>query len=137
MAYIPSKNDSYPSSVQPAVLSVYVPNSTAETNILVNVPWRNCRLTYAYTVVVSVIDAAASAITLELNASGGTTMMTIAVAGAAPVGDIDEAVVVSRDACGNLSRDNAPRDAVNIKVDSAGTATGGWMLYLYFESDSN
>jgi len=123
-----------PIPVEPGVVSVVVNNSASETNIPVYVPWRNCKLSYAYTVCTTAVDTAgAMEIDLELNAASGTEMMTISVAANSSVGDIDEATVSSAAACKNLSYDNASRDAVNVEVDGSSTGTGQVMLYLYFE----
>jgi hypothetical protein len=137
MTYTATKTDSIPIPVQPAWLSCYVLNSASETNVPIYIPWRNCRLAHAYTVVVGVVDGdGAMEIDLELNAAAGTEMMTITVAASAAVGDIDEATVSTQSACENLSRDNADRDAVNIEVDGSTTGTGGVMLHMFFESNS-
>ncbi len=136
MTYTASKFDSIPIPVQPAVLSVYVPNTIAETNIPVYIPWRNCRLAYAYSVnVVAIDNTGASKIDIELNAAAGGDMMTIALAQNGAVGTVTEATVVTAANCENLSRDNADRDAVNIEIDGSSSAAGGVMLYMYFESN--
>ena len=134
MVYTPSKTETLPIPAEPAVLSCYVPNTAAETNILLYVPWKQCKLSHAYTVVVAAIDATdAMEIDLELNAAGGTEMMTLTVAASSAVGTIDEATVSSQAACENLSSDTAARDAVNVEVDGSAAADGAVMLYLYFE----
>ncbi len=134
MVYTPTRTEAMPLPVEPSVLSVYVPNSAAETNIVVYVPWKSCKLSYAYTTVVAAIDATdAMEIDLELNAAGGTEMMTITVAASSAVGTLDEATVSSQAACEDLSSDNASRDAVVVEVDGSAAADGAVMLYLYFE----
>lgn len=135
MAYTPRMNRKSPLPVEPAVLSVYVPNSTAETNILVPVPWHQVQLSHAETNVVTAIDATgAMEIDLELNASGGTEMMTITVAASSAVGTIDTATVTSRSACEGLSYDDTSKDYICIEVDGSASAAGAVMLYLYFEN---
>jgi hypothetical protein len=125
-----------PLPVDPAVISVYVPNSVAETNILVPVPWERCQLIHAETNVVTAIDATgAMEIDLELNAAGGTEMMTISVAGSSAVGTIDTATVSSASACKGLSRSDASYDYINVEVDGSAAAAGAVMLYLFFQSD--
>jgi len=120
--------------VEPAVISCYVPNSASETNILVPVPWTNCRLAHAETNVVTALDTvAAMEIDLELNAAGGTEMMSITVAASSSVGDIDTATVTNEAACKNLSYDNANRDYIAVEVDGSTTGTGAVMLFMYFE----
>jgi len=136
MTYTATKPDSIPIPIQPSQLSCYVLNSASETNLAVFIPWRNCRLAHAYTVVVGVVDGDGDMeIDLELNAASGTEMMSITVAASAAVGDIDEATVSSSSACANLNRENTARDAVNIEVDGSTTGTGGVMLHMFFESD--
>ena len=56
MTYTATKPDSIPIPIQPSQLSCYVLNSASETNLAVFIPWRNCRLAHAYTVVVGVVD---------------------------------------------------------------------------------
>ena len=118
----------------PGVLSIVVNNSAAETNIPVSVPWKNCRLAHAETVVTTAIDGdGAMEIDLELNAAGGTEMMSITVAASSAVGDVDYASVSNAAACNKLDRDNTSRDVINIEVDGSATGTGQVMLFLYFE----
>ena len=134
MVYTATRSEAMPLPVEPSVLSVYVPNSAAETNIVVYVPWKRCKLSYAYTTVVTAIDATGDMeIDLELNAAGGTEMMTITVAASSAVGTLDEGTVSSQAACEDLSSDNASRDAVVVEVDGSAAAAGAVMLYLYFE----
>ena len=134
MTYTANLSNSMPIPCEPGVLSVYVPNTAAETNILVYVPWKQCRLAYAYTVCVTAIDATgAMEIDLELNAAAGTEMMTISVAASSAVGDIDEATVSTATACVDLDRDDSARDAINIEVDGSAAAAGAVMLFMYFE----
>jgi hypothetical protein len=108
-------------------------NSTASTNVPVYVPWKRCKLVYAYTVVTEAIDATgAMEIDLELNAAGGTEFASISVAGSSAVGDIDEATIASYP---HFDRDDASYDAVNVEIDGSAAAAGSVMLYMYFESD--
>lgn len=116
----------------PNVLSVYVPNSAAEANFAVPVPWRNCRLAHASATVITAIDTVAvMSIDLELNAAGGTGMIDIDVTGAA--GSYIDGTVVTGSACNNLDRDDDNRNVINVEVDGSTTGTGACMLYLYFE----
>lgn len=125
-----------PLPVDPSVISVYVPNSASEINILVPVPWERCQLIHAETNVVTVIDGdGAMEIDLELNAAGGTEMMSIQVAASSAVGTIDTATVSSATACKGLDRTNSSTDYINIEVDGSATGTGAVMLYLFFQSD--
>ena len=136
MTYSPTRRETMPIPVEPAVLSCYAANSSSETNTVVYVPWKNCKLAHAYSVVVSACSAtsAVTNIDLELNAADGTEMMSIEVAaGTQAVGTIDEASITSQSACENLSSDNASRDAVNIEVDGPTDAGGAFMVYMYFE----
>lgn len=134
MAYAATRRPTMPIPCEPGVLSVHLTNTAAETNVLVYVPWKNCKLAYAYTVVLVAIDAtAAMEIDLELNAAAGTEMMSISVAKSSAVGDIDEATVSSAAACTGLDRDSSARDAINIEVDGSSGAAGSVMLFMYFE----
>ena len=134
MTYSRIMQNKCPLPVDPGVLCVHVPNSASETNMPVYVPWKNCQLSYAYSVVAEAIDTAgAMEIDLELNAAGGTEMMTISVAASSAVGDIDEATVSSASACKGLTYDDASYDAVNIEIDGSAGASGSVNLFLYFE----
>lgn len=136
MTYTRKMSLTTPLPNDPGVLSVYVPNSASATDIPVYVPWNRCQLTYAYTVVNSAIDTAgAMEIDLELNAASGTEMMSITVAANSSVGTIDEATVSSASACKGLNYSDTSYDAVNIETDGSASASGGVMLYMYFESD--
>jgi hypothetical protein len=82
MTYTPLMQNKMPLPVEPAVLSCHLVNSTAATDVPVYVPWKRCKLVYAYTVVTEAIDATgAMEIDLELNAAGGTEFASISVAG--------------------------------------------------------
>ena len=137
MTYSANQRVSQPIPAEPGVLSVYCTNSDAATDMLVYVPWKNCRLAYAYTVVGgTAIDATGDMVlTLELNAAGGTDMMSITVASSSAVGTIDEATIVTPAACRGLDVDNSSRDAINIEIDGSAAAAGAVMLYMYFEHD--
>jgi len=123
---------------EPAVIPVHLVADTggAEVNMPINIPWEQCRLAYAYTVT-TVAEGNKGAVTvdLELNASGGTAIMAIAIAQNAAVGDLDEGTFsAGGEAAGqNLNADVAARDAINVEVDSANTTTWQGMLYMYFE----
>ncbi len=135
MTYTANKKPSMPIPVEPGVLSLAISNSSAATDIPVYIPWKNCELVYAYTVVTTAIDATGGMeVDLELDTAGGTEMMSISIAGSASVGDIDEATISSAAACKNLDRDDADRDAVNVEIDGSADAAGAAMLYMYFES---
>ena len=136
MTYTPKRKETMPIPVEPAVLSILVQNSSAETNQAVYVPWKNCQLSYAYSIVTEACTAtsAVTNIKLELNAADGTEMMAIEVgSGTQAVGTIDEASVTSQSACENLSNDNTARDAINISVDGPTDASGALQMYMYFE----
>lgn len=136
MTYTATKYNSLPCPSEPSVLSVYFSNSAAETNIPVYVPWKNCRLVYAIAYVATVIDNTANLeIDLELNAAGGTEMMSITVTKNSAVGASFEATTSSAAACKALDRDDSNRDAVNIEIDGSSTGTGALNLVMYFESE--
>lgn len=137
MTYTSNLQDSVPVAVEPAVLWAYVNNSASETNVVVNIPWKSCRLAYAYFVVTTIIDNTADLeIDLELNAASGTEMMSITVTKNSAVGTQFEASISSHAACKALSRDDADRDAVCIEIDGSTTGTGAGIVYLYFEAES-
>ena len=128
-------NKRCPLPVDPAVISVHVPNSAAETNLLVPVPWDNCTLIHAETNVAEEIDATdAMEIDLELNAAGGTEMMSITVAASSAVGTIDTATVTSKSACQGLSRSDTSKDYICVEVDGSAAAAGSVNLFMFFQS---
>lgn len=130
----PSRN-SMPIPAEPAVLCVPLNNDTADANVLVYVPWKNCRLSYCYTVVTTAIDNNSDLVlTLELNAEAGSTMAVITIAQNSGVGTIDTPTLTAAN-CRKLDRDDSTRDAINIDVNGDASPAGQVMLYMYFESD--
>jgi len=122
--------------LEPAVLSVHltVPTGGTAGDVPVYVPWKNCKLAYAYVVTtVAEGDKGAVEIDLELNAASGTEIMTITVAKNASIGDIDEATFSTQSAGENLHSDVSDRDAINVEVDGAATSTWQGTLFMYFE----
>jgi hypothetical protein len=133
MTYTPLMQNKMPLPVEPAVLSCHLVNSTAATDVPVYVPWKRCKLVYAYAVVTEAIDATgAMEIDLELNAADGTEFASISVSGSSSVGDIYEATIASYP---HFDRDDASYDAVNVEIDGSAAAAGSVMLFMYFESD--
>ena len=138
MTYTPNVEDTMPVPVEPAVLGVHlIGPQTATTDVLVYIPWKHCRLAYAYTVTtVAEGNVNAVNIDLELNSNAaGQNAMEIDVAQNAAVGDIDEATIITAADCKNLNRDDTSRDAINIELTSAGNTSWQGMLYMYFERD--
>jgi hypothetical protein len=137
MVYTAYTQNTLPVPAEPGVLSIHVvsPSSTNDDRA-VSIPWKNCTLTYAYTVTTIAEDGTnAVYLDLELNAASGSAMGTITVAQSAPVGDIDEIGTLTRANCIALDRDDAARDAINIEATSAGANTWEGTLFLYFERD--
>jgi len=129
----PSRN-SMPIPAEPAVLCVPL-NNNNNHNVLVYVPWKNCRLSYCYTVVTTAIDGNSDMVlTLELNAAAGSTMAVITITKSAGVGTIDTPTLTAAN-CRKLDRDDTARDAINIDVNGDASPSGQVMLYMYFESD--
>lgn len=123
--------------VEPAVLSVdlVVPTGGSAGDVPVYVPWKNCKLVYAYVVTtVAEGNKGTVEIDLELNAASGTEIMSIQVAQNAAIGDLDEATTwTSEAAAKDLSSNNADRDVVNVEVDGTATSTWQGTLFMYFE----
>jgi hypothetical protein len=137
MTYTPKRTETMPIPVEPGVMCAYVKNHATATDTPVYVPWKNCQLSYAYSLCVEACTAtsAGTTIVMELNAASGTAMQTITIAaGATAVGVLDEAAVTSQDACENLSSDNTSRDVVNLTIDGPTDADGAFMVYMYFET---
>jgi hypothetical protein len=125
----------------PGVISQVLNNSASATDVLVDIPWKTCRLAAAYTVVTTAIDADTGGmqVTLELNAAGGGDMMAIDIAASSAVGDQDYATFSTggRARCNNLDRDDTARDKINIEIDGSTTGTGQAMLHMFFEPANN
>jgi hypothetical protein len=124
-----------PIPAEPMVMCMYLPNANNH-NIIAYVPWKNCRLSYCYTVVTTVIDNNSDdmVLTLELNAAAGSTMASITIAKNSAVGTVDTPTLTAAN-CRKLDRDDSTRDAINVDVNGDSSASGAVMLYLYFESD--
>jgi hypothetical protein len=123
----------------PGVISQVVNNSATEANVLIDIPWKSCKLVACYSTVTTRIDSSTGgmAMKLELNANGGTEMMAGTPAAADAIGTQTAFTVTSAAACNNLDRDDTSRDKINIQVDGGTTGTGQVMLHMYFEPISN
>jgi hypothetical protein len=119
------------------VLSAHVRNIvSAEVNIPVPVPWENVRLVKAVAVITEVVDnVGAWEIDLELNAAGGTEMMSISITKNSAVGAIFEATTTTESACQGLTAAIATVDAVVIESDGSATPTGAANIFMYFEPE--
>lgn len=121
----------------PGVVSAYIPITTAETNVGIPVPWDGCKLVHAETRYVSnnaagALDGGPCEIDLELDAAGGTEIMSIQIASGATVGTLDTASFSSYTAGTGLDSSNV----INVEVDGhASTTIGGFNIWLYFEPD--
>jgi hypothetical protein len=141
MVYKASNMPTVPIPAEPMILHTML-NNADNANVIVYVPWKSCKLVFAYTVVTTAIDAGGCVLTLELNAAGGSAMYTITVAGSAPVGAIDEGTKPASisyetwDANrGQLDRSNTSRDAINIDINGDASPAGTMWLTMYFEHD--
>ena len=142
MVYKSTGMPTLPIPAEPMVLHCYL-NNADNTNTLVYIPWKSCKLVHAYTTILKAIDAGSGTVlTLELNAAAGSAMMTITVAASAAVGDIDEGTkpaTISNDTWhanrGQLDRGNSNRDAINIDVNGDASPGGALWLTMYFEPD--
>ena len=75
MTYTPTRTETMPIPVEPAVLSVHLDGGGGVVDVPVYIPWKHCKLVYAYTVTtVGEGNNAAVALDFELNAAGGTRM---------------------------------------------------------------
>lgn len=134
MAYSRQKEAACPLAIDPGVLSVYLPWSSGETNIKVNIPWDNVNLVHAEALTLVAVDSGDLEIDLEILDTGSTSLgeamtITVATSGSA-VGTVTEATVTSNALCQNLSENYK----VNVEIDGAASGTtGAQMLYLYFE----
>ena len=121
--------------LEPAVLSIQLAALAAgtATDTPVYIPWKNCKLAYAYTVTTTAEgDKGAVTCKLELNAASGTEIGTVTIAKNAAVGDIDEIVFATESAGEDLHFDVSDRDAINIETDGVATTTWQGTLFMYF-----
>lgn len=137
MAYTATKHDQYRIPCEPAVIGpIRVTRTTGDLNIPVRIPWKNCRLAYAYAVTTTVVATENFTIDFELAEAAGTAMGTVvALTASSAIGDIAEATLVPA-ACGNLNRDDSARRVINLEVNTHTSAAAAADIYLYFESDS-
>lgn len=135
MAYSPKTTNTLPVPVEPAVLSIHlVGPDTATTDQAVSIPWKDCRLTYAYTVTtVAEGNQGAVGIDFELDAADGSAIGTITVAQNSAVGDIAEIASIDDAYANNLDRADTSRDAINVEVTCGATTTWQGTLFMYFE----
>lgn len=130
MTYTPRVEKTQSIPIEPAVLSLYIPNITDSGDLEFEIPFDGCRLAHAATYVIQALDGNSDVVlTLELNGAGGTEMGVITVDTAAGIGDKDEMVISSEDACNALGRS----DTINVQVEGDGAALGAVQLLLYFE----
>ena len=136
MVYTPTYYGTYPIPLEPAVLSCFIQNTSAESNLAVYVPWEYCQMDYCYEVQLVANQAGSSSGTLdlELDAAAGTELYTMTIASSAAVGTIVEGTLTTVAPTKNLGRHDTARDAVNIEVISS-NAAGAMMLYMYFTSE--
>jgi hypothetical protein len=115
------------------VLEITVNNSAAETNIPIWIPWDEVDLDHITAVVTTIIDTTgAMEVDFELDAAGGTELMTISAAAAAAVGTEYDATVTTKAACNNLGRNQSARDRIVIEVDGSATGTGQLHIRMFF-----
>jgi len=137
MVYTSRKSNSLPVPTEPGVLMLNVARTTAELNYPIYIPWKNCRLVYAYAITTVVVGTADMEIDIELDAAGGTEIMTITVATASSaIGDITEATFTDESAGQSLDRDDSARDAVVLEVGLDATGAGAATVVMYFEIDN-
>jgi len=129
------KSDVHDSDIK--MITAHIRNIvSAEVNTLVPIPWENVRLVKAVACITEVVDNIGDwEIDLELNAAGGTEMMTISITKNSAVGALFEATISTPAACKNLSAALAARDAICIESDGAATPTGAANIFFYFEPE--
>lgn len=138
MTYTAQKYNTQRAPCEPAVLGpIRVgPRSSSNTDIAVYIPWKHCRLVYAYAMIAVIPTTADQVIDIELNAKSGTVMgsITITESGSA-VGDVVDAVLVP-EACNNLDRDDTTKQMINLEIVAHTSGVGTADVYLYFESEN-
>jgi len=119
--------------VEHSVLGCYV--TAAHTEILIPIPWKNCRLvgtTYSQDIVSG--GTGTATLELELDAPSGSVMNTVTLSCGQAAGSLVDGVMATTTSYAkNLDRGTAARDHINIEV-TVGSQTGfAGMLYMYFE----
>ena len=129
------KSDVHDSDVK--MMTAHIRNIvSAEVNTLVPIPWENVRLVKAVACITEAVDnVAAWEIDLELNAAGGTEMMSISITKNSAVGTLFESTTTTESACQGLSAAIAARDAICIESDGSATPTGAANIFFYFEPE--
>ena len=115
----------------PIVVSVYVNNSAAETNIPVYIPHNAVRCVYIYSLVATAIDGTgAMEVDFEYVDSGGTTeFATLSVDASAAIGDVDEATISNAAVAAEMNEDGY----IQVEIDGSATGTGALNIWFYFE----
>ena len=117
------------------VIHTVVRNVTcAVTDTLIPIPWEDVRLVKVIASITEAVAAITWELDFELNAAGGTEMMTMDITKSSAVGAIFEGTVATQAACENLSAKDLARDAINIENTGTGK-TGAANIYFIFEPE--
>ena len=126
--------------VEPAVIGpIRVTRDTADTNFPVHIPWKNCRLTYAYAATTTIVATADMTIDLLLDSASGTNIGTITIAtsgsGIAVIDELGTAAIpfTTPAAAQNLDRDSTDRDFIYVQCKLHASGAGAADVWLYFE----
>ena len=106
----------------------------AVTDTLIPIPWEDVRLVKIIASISEAVDAVTWELDFELNAAGGTEMMTMDITKSSAVGAVFEGTLASLAACSNLSAKDVARDAINIENTGTGK-TGAANVYFIFEPE--
>lgn len=123
---------------QISVLNVMVKRGTAERNISIPVPAKNCRLILVEAVTTTVVGTADFVIDVELDTAGGSAIgtLTIPTSGSA-VGQVTQLTWANMTQANakNLSYDNASRDRINFEINLHASDACEAELHVFFEAD--
>lgn len=133
MAYTAGINPSTGLPLEPAVIRAFVNASTTE--LLVPIPWQHVRLAHAEACFdVAEDNSGTGTIDIELDAAGGTTLMSIAVAQQQASGSTVDATVSDQSACEDIGAHATSCDYLNLEV-AGDAASYTCNVYLMFEPE--
>jgi len=139
MAYTREKVQACPAPCDPGVLSILLNNTVSSaTDSIIKIPWNNCKLVYAYSMVTTLPNSKATLnIDLELTAASGAVLGTMVNSKSAAVGTVTEWTkgTVGASSITESSFIFDDGGLINIEVTGASSAsvTGQAMLYMFFE----
>ena len=137
MAYSRLASSAWPTpGGDPGVLSIHLVNSIVEADYLLKVPWNNCRIAYAYTIVTNVaVDATTNwSIGIYKTATTGTLLVDCTIPKSSAIGTVTDGTMNNTVAAGTARKNLLNTNLLCItSIGDGTTPTGECELYIYFE----